>query len=53
MGQPDDQGACKSDHFEVLNAGNEAPIICGDNDGQHSTFFFGRKILLNHYLIII
>ncbi len=34
--QPNEQSVCSVDSFQVAGAINKVPVICGDNDGQHS-----------------
>lgn len=38
IAQPDSETVCSTDNFQVSGATNVAPVICGDNDGQHSKF---------------
>ena len=36
LAQPDVDGVCASQSFEVLNSLSTVPKICGENTGQHS-----------------
>ena len=31
-------GRCTMDSFQVTGTGGASPVICGNNDGQHSEF---------------
>ena len=37
IAQPNLDSVCNSDNFTVFGADNKIPVICGDNNGQHST----------------
>jgi hypothetical protein len=39
-------GQCDSDYFQVGGAVNKVPVICGDNEDQHS-----RKKFSNYYTV--
>lgn len=38
IAQPDASTVCATDQFQISGISNEVPIICGDNDGQHSKY---------------
>ncbi len=45
IAQPKVDSVCGDDSFIVLGSNNKIPVICGDNDGQHSK--------LNNYIRLI
>ena len=37
---PNTHGQCNSDYFTIGSSGKSPPVICGENAGQHSKWFF-------------
>lgn len=44
IGQPNAEGVCATDVFQVTGATNRVPRICGDNSGQHSIQFLAISV---------
>lgn len=44
---------CDSGYFQVGGVVNDVPLLCGDNDGQHSKIFFFLILKFYSWMTIV